>query len=304
MAFVNFLKVVKRCSQTNSSTKIQKQANVFWLVHQGHTYFVFCRVATSRISMKFAFYLAALLLIGGQSGLAQSQGRNAVDSPPSQNVDIVPGVPFTSASTPSMGRPAALGTLASLGADYRIGPNDLMDVEVFGVPDLKRTIRVNSSGQISLALVGSVVVAGLSAQAAEELIAKKYTEKYLQNPQVSLFIREFTSQRITLEGAVAKPGIYPITGQVTLLRALALAGGGAAYSDLSRIMVFRTGADGGKLTQTYNLEKIRKGESIDPYIVADDVIVVRRDPVRAALRDSLFRDVIDSINPFSSVVPR
>ena len=254
--------------------------------------------------MKSAFYLAVLLVIGGQSGLAQSQGRNVADSPPPQNVDTVPGVPFTSGSTPSTGRSAALGTLASLGADYRIGPNDLMDVEVFGVPDLKRTIRVNSSGQISLALVGSVTVAGLSAQAAEALIAQKYTEKYLQNPQVSLFIREFTSQRITLEGAVAKPGIYPITGQVTLLRALALAGGGAAYSDLSEIMVFRTGIDGGKLTQTYNLEKIRKGESVDPFIVADDVIVVKRDPIRAALRDSLFRDVIDSINPFSTLAPR
>ena len=254
--------------------------------------------------MKFVFYLAALLLIGGQSGLAQSQGRNAADSPPSQNVEAVPGVPFTSASAPSMGRPSALGTLASLGADYRIGPNDLMDVEVFGVPDLKRTIRVNSSGQISLALIGSVVVAGLSAQAAEELIGRKYTEKYLQNPQVSIFIREFTSQRITLEGAVAKPGIYPITGQVTLLRALALAGGGAAYSDLSQIKVFRTGTDGEKLTQTYNLIKIRSGESVDPFIVADDVIVINRDPVRAALRDSLFRDVIDSVNPFSGFVPR
>ena len=117
--------------------------------------------------MKHAFYLAALLLIGVQSGLAQSQSRNATDVPSSQNVEktplslqlspqlsdvppppninIVPGVPFTSAATQSMGRPAALGTLASLGADYRIGPNDLMDVEVFGVPDLKRTIRVNSS---------------------------------------------------------------------------------------------------------------------------------------------------------------
>ena len=254
--------------------------------------------------MKFILYFAALSLIGGQSVLAQSQSKNAADSPLLQNVDTVPGVPFTSASTPLMGRPAALGTLASLGADYRIGPNDLMDVEVFGVPDLKRTIRVNSSGQISLALIGSVVVAGLSAQAAEELIGKKYTEKYLQNPQVSIFIREFTSQRITVEGAVAKPGIYPITGQVTLLRALALAGGGAAYSDLSQIKVFRTRADGEKLTQTYNLIKIRSGESADPFIVADDVIVINRDPVRAALRDSLFRDVIDSVNPFSGVLPR
>ena len=276
--------------------------------------------------MKFAFYLAALLLIGSQSESAQSQVRNAADSPPSQNVDKMPlflqlslqlpysppsqnvdtisNMPFVSSPTASMGRPAVLGTLAGFGEDYRIGPNDLMDVEVFGVPDLKRTVRVGSSGQISLALIGSVVVSGLSAQAAEALIAKKYTEKYLQNPQVSLFFREFTPQRITIEGAVAKPGIYPITGQVTLLRAFALAGGAAAYPDLSQVTVFTSGTDGGKLAQVYNLEKIRKGESIDPFIAADDIIVIKRDPIRAAVRDSLFRDVIDLFNPFSILIPR
>ncbi len=177
-------------------------------------------------------------------------------------------------------------------------------MEVFGVPDLKRTVRVNSSGQVSLALVGNVLLAGLSAQRAEELIAGKYAEKYLQNPQVSVFIREFTTQRITIEGAVAKPGIYPVTGQVTLLRALALAGGGAAYADLSQIMVFRVSQDGKKTTQTYNLDDIRAGELPDPSVLADDVIVVKRDPARAALRDSLFRDVLDSINPFSFLTPR
>ena len=209
---------------------------------------------------------------------------------------------MSAASSANAGR--AIGTLASLGADYRLGPNDLMDVEVFGVPDLKRTVRVNSSGQVSLALVGNVLLAGLSAQQAETVIADKYAEKYLQNPQVSVFIKEFTTQRITIEGAVAKPGIYPVTGQVTLLRALALAGGGAAYSDLSDIMVFRVGPNGSKTTQTHDLDKIRAGELPDPFIVADDVIVVKRNPVRAALRDSLFRDVIDSINPFSALAPR
>ena len=254
--------------------------------------------------MKIAFLIPALLLAVLQPGFANAQGRNAADAPLSQNVETVPGVPLSAASSPTAGRAAPLGTLASLGADYRIGPNDLMDVEVFGVPDLKRTVRVNSSGLISLALIGSVAVAGLSAQAAEELIAQKYTEKYLQNPQVSLFIREFTSQRITLEGAVARSGIYPITGQFTLLRALALAGGGAAYSDLSDIMVFRAGPSGEKVTHTYDLLKIRKGELTDPFIVADDIIVVKRDPLRVGLRDSLIRDVIDSINPFSSLAPR
>ena len=235
-------------------------------------------------------------------GVVQAQARGAADFPAPLIFESVPGVPMSAASSAGAGRP--IGTLASLGADYRLGPNDLMDVEVFGVPDLKRTVRVNSSGQVSLALVGNVLLAGLSAQQAETVIADKYAEKFLQNPQISVFIKEFTTQRITIEGAVARPGIYPVTGQVTLLRALALAGGGAAYSDLSDIMVFRVAQNGAKTTQTHDLDKIRAGELPDPFILAEDVIVVKRNPVRAALRDSLFRDVIDSLNPFSALAPR
>ena len=241
----------------------------------------------------------ALLWVVLAETVAQAQ---QFEKPPLQQApaaDIIPGTPMTAASATGNGRASPLGTLASLGADYRIGPNDLLDIDVYGVPDLKRSVRVNSSGQISLALVGNVAVGGLSAQRAEAFISQKYAEKYLQDPQVSVFVREFTSQRITIEGAVAKPGIYPITGEVTLLRALALAGGGAAMADLSEIMLFRVEPSGVKTSQKLNLEKIRTGEIADPVILADDVLVIRRDPVRAALRDSIFRDVVDSINPFS-----
>ena len=254
--------------------------------------------------MNAVFFIIALFLCEFTPGLANAQSRRAGDSPLVQTVDAVPGIPLSAASSPGNGRNIPLGTLASLGSDYRLGPNDLVDVEVFGVPDLKRTVRVNSSGHISLAMVGSIPVAGLSAQAAEELIALKYSEKYLQNPQVSLFIREFTSQRITIDGAIARPGVYPVTGEVTLLRAMALGGGGGSYADLSEIMVFRAGSNGEKVSHTYNLDKIRDGTMSDPLILANDVIVVKRDPIRAALRDSLFRDVIDSINPFSALAPR
>ena len=201
------------------------------------------------------------------------------------------------------GQALPLNSLAGLGADYRMGPNDLIDVEVYGVADLKRTVRVNSSGMVSLALVGNMALAGLTAQQAEAAIAAKYAEKYLQDPQVSVFIKEFTTQRITIEGAVARPGIYPVTGQLTLLRALALAGGGAKFADLSEINLFRTVNQVPQQKLTFDLEKIRQGESADPAIVADDVIVVKRDPARAALMDSLFKDVLDTLNPFSYVGP-
>ena len=182
--------------------------------------------------------------------------------------------------------------------DYRIGTEDLLEIQVFGVDQLSRTVRVNSRGQISLPLIGSLDVGGLTAQEAETLVAAKLTENFMQNPQVSLFIKEYTSQRITVEGAVARPGIYPLRGQTSLLQTLALAGGGASMSDLNEVMLFRTDTNGNRSTLTYDVERIRKGELGDPTVVNDDIIVVKRSAGRAMLKDSLFRDVLDTINPF------
>lgn len=184
-------------------------------------------------------------------------------------------------------------------SEYRIGPQDLLEIEVFNVNDLKRTVRVNSNGLVTLPLIGNVNVGSLTAQEAEALIASQLAEKYLQNPQVSVFIREFTSQRFTVEGAVNKPGIYPMTGRITLLRALALAGGGATMADMSEIKMFRFNERGDRETFSYNADDIRNGTKEDPVLRNDDVVVVQRDRTRALLRDSVLRDVIDSINPFS-----
>ena len=202
------------------------------------------------------------------------------------------------APAPTPGEPSPLSSLASVGTDYRIGANDLLEFDVFGVPDMQRTVRVNATGVVALPLIGPVSLSGLTAAQAELLIAQKYAENYLQNPQVSLFIKEFTTQRITIEGAVAKPGIYPVTGQLTLLRALALAGGGAQYAELNEVMLFRGGSTQSANTQMFDLEKIRSGEVPDPVINSDDVIVVKRDPKRTALRDSLFGDLLSTLNPF------
>jgi polysaccharide export outer membrane protein len=189
----------------------------------------------------------------------------------------------------------------SLGKDYRVGPNDLIDVEVFDLDNLKRTVRVNAAGAISLPLIGAVSVAGLTSQQVEERIADRYREKYLQNPQVSIFIKEFTTERITIEGAVARPGIFPLTGQITLLRALALAGGFGPIANSSEVMLFRVNDQKVREVAVFDIEKIRSGKSEDPAIKGDDLIVVQRDSTRVLLKDSLFRDIIDSVNPFSAL---
>ena len=189
--------------------------------------------------------------------------------------------------------------VASMAADYRIGPSDLLEIEVLDVENMKRTVRVNAAGTVSLPLIGPVVVAGLTAQQAESNIAERYAEKYLQNPQVSIFIKEFTTERITLDGAVIRPGIYPLTGPITLLRALALAGGFGPIADANEVRLFRINQKGERQVAVFDVDLIRAGKSDDPDIKGGDLIVVQRDANRKILKDSIFRDVLDSLNPFS-----
>ena len=184
--------------------------------------------------------------------------------------------------------------------NYKITPNDLLEIEVFGVSELKRTVRVNTSGQVAMPLIGTLSVAGLTPADAEALIAMHYARNYLQDPQVSIFVKEFTTQRITLDGALVKPGIYPLSGQITLLRALALAGGGSQLADLEQVMLFRLTPEGESVVEKYDVLKIRAGEASDPMLQSDDVVVVNRNSKRAVLRDSLFRDIIDTLNPFAN----
>jgi polysaccharide export outer membrane protein len=191
-----------------------------------------------------------------------------------------------------------------LGKDYRVGPNDLIEVDIFEMENLRRTVRVNAAGAVSLPLIGHVLVGGMTTQEIEARIAERYSEKYLQNPQVSIFVKEFTSERITIEGAVSRPGLFPLTGRITLLRAMAMAGGFGSIANTSEVMVYRNNEQGTREVAVYDVEKIRAGKVPDPQIQGDDLIVVQRDSTRVLLKDSLFRDIVDSVNPFSVLVPK
>lgn len=174
-------------------------------------------------------------------------------------------------------------------SDYRIGPLDLLEIKVFQVGDMDREIRVNTSGFISLPLIGALQAGGKTVQELEHEIAEKLSQAYLQSPQVSVFVKEFTSQRITLEGAVKKPGIFPITGRTTLLQAVALSEGLDPLADPRTVVVFRT-IDGQRMAALFDLVLIRAGEAEDPRIYGDDVIVVEKSGARSAIKS--FTDTI------------
>lgn len=157
--------------------------------------------------------------------------------------------------------------------EYQIGPNDLLSVVVFQVEDLAREVRVNNAGQISLPLIGAVDAAGLGVQQLETIIEAKYRERFLQNPQVTVFVKEFASQRVTVEGSVTRPGIFPMPSRLSLLQTIALAQGLTNVANEHNVVVFRTIA-GERRFARFDLQAIREGRHSDPEVFGEDIVVV------------------------------
>lgn len=232
--------------------------------------------------------LALALGLGACANQPPSPDENALKIETSSDARPVAGSGAASASN-----------LTPTTEDYRIGSQDLLELQVFGVPDLNRTVRVNSRGFISLPLIGMVQASGLTSEQLEASLADKLAESYLQNPQVSIFIKEYTSQRVTVEGAVKKPGVYPIKGKTTLLQALAVAEGLTSVADPNGIKIFRTDLQtGNRTTLVFDLEKIRIGEQKDPGVRDDDIVQVAESPGK-----SVAKELIEFILPFRYLSP-
>lgn len=168
--------------------------------------------------------------------------------------------------------------------DYRIGGLDLLAISVFGVEELNKEVRVNSKGQISLPLIGTIVAGGMTVPELESELSKRYAKGYLQHPQVTVFVKDFASQRITMDGAISRPGMYPLTGKITLLQAIALAGGvDDKLADLGGIVLMRQ-VNGKRMAAAYDLREIRRGTVEDPQLYGDDIIVVEQSGSKTALR--------------------
>jgi len=144
--------------------------------------------------------------------------------------DVLPDMPEPD-STPSGssgGNPGSRTAVA--GRDYVIGPEDVLEVEVFNVPELKRTARVSNDGMIGLALIGQVKAAGLTVDQLRGELESRYGHSYLQDPQVSVYVTDFRAQSVSVIGAVEKPGMYQLWAPRNLIEILSMAGGLAKRS--------------------------------------------------------------------------
>jgi polysaccharide export outer membrane protein len=180
-------------------------------------------------------------------------------------------------------KPVAMTGSGSEVTEYRISPQDILQISVFQVNDLNSAVQVTQDGSVTLPLVGKVQVAGKTAAETEQILAAKLRQKYMQSPQVSVSVKTY-GKRITVSGAVTGPRVIADDGNTTLSQAIANAGGVADIANSERVHVARSNNQHVQ-DEIYNLDDIQAGKVTDPLLKGGDIVVVEQSGVKVAFKD-------------------
>ena len=192
--------------------------------------------------------------------------------------------PVAGVSQGGLSVPDSTSSLTS--GDLRVAPLDVLEIKVFGVPDLDGPYQVDPEGLIKIPLIGAVRAKGYTIFELAQIIEAKLGEGFLQDPQVSIRVTESFGRQITVEGAVEKPGMYPVKGDISLLQALAVSGGPTEAADERRVAIFRT-IEGARKAAVFDLVSIREGKAEDPPVFGNDIIVVDGSATRSMYQEFL-----------------
>jgi polysaccharide biosynthesis/export protein len=151
-------------------------------------------------------------------------------------------------------------------SEFRLGPDDVIEVTVYQDKELNRTLPVRPDGKISLPLIGEIPASGKSATDLQKEIVQKLKE-YIAEPAVTVVVKEVNSPKVSVLGEVKTPGMYKIKDRATLLDAIALAGGLTEFAKKNKIFVLRVNSDGSTRRIQLNIEDQIKGQRSDPFYV-------------------------------------
>jgi len=232
------------------------------------------------VTPKSVLFIVAALLAVPVDGVAAGQG--------------VPAAPLQRG--PSIG--AAAGTTEP---EYRIQVGDRLEIKFFYSPELNEQVIVRPDGRISLQLIPEIEVASLTLAT----LAKQLTERYaadLNQPQVTIIVREFGLQRVFVDGEVGAPGVVPLAGQMTALQAIAQAGGMKETARSTDVLVIRRGQANTPVAIRVDLKKAREGGDLaqDISLAPLDIIYVPRS--RIANVNLFVEQYIRKVLPFDWVV--
>lgn len=187
--------------------------------------------------------------------------------------------------------PSGFGTpdpisLTTLDASYKIAPMDTLTIRVFRMPELSGDYEVDLTGHVSLPLIGNVKAADFTTSELDAALTRKFGERYLENPDISVGIKSSTLRTVTVDGAVTRAGSFPVVGSMSLMQAVAVAGGTREDANARRVAIFRQ-IGGERQAAAYDLTSIRRGEMEDPSVFAGDIVVVDGSGIKAAQKQIL-----------------
>ncbi len=186
------------------------------------------------------------------------------------------------------------------GSDYKIGPLDTLDVSVYQEPELSvKAIEVDSTGNVSLPLIGSVKANGKTSSQLSSDIAGALAQHYLKNPLVTVTVASSASQKVTVGGEVNGPGVFDIKGPTSLLQTLALAKGPTKAAQLNQVVVFRN-INGQRMGAVFDIRAIGAGRAADPQILGNDIVIVGFSPARSLWSDIL--STVPVLNVFRPII--
>ncbi|MBI4395378.1 MAG: polysaccharide export protein [Candidatus Omnitrophica bacterium] len=155
--------------------------------------------------------------------------------------------------------------------EYHIGGNDVLEITVYGEEDLSREVQVTGSGYISYPLLGRIKVAGMSAADLEDYIRQELARKYIRDPQVGVFVKEFSN--VYVLGQVKEPGPYPYKGGMTVVQAITSAGGFSKIANQRKVRVVRKHGDEQEMFYV-NVHNVTNGNAEDIMLQPGDTVVV------------------------------
>ena len=169
-------------------------------------------------------------------------------------------------------QPAAQAAITD--AEYKIGPQDVLRIDVWKEPEISRSAPVRPDGRISLPLLNDVQAAGLTATQLAGVISEGL-KKFITNPQVTVGVTEINSRRVYVTGEVTRPGAFPLLPNMTVLQALSSSGGFSQFAKLKGIYVLRT-EDGKQVKHPFNYKEVVSGKKpeLNIPLLPGDVIVV------------------------------
>lgn len=160
-------------------------------------------------------------------------------------------------------------------SEFKLGPDDVIEVSVYQDKELSATVPVRPDGKISLAIIGEMPASGKTASELQKEISQKYAS-IITNPAVTVIVKEVNSPKVTIAGEVKNPGVYKIRDRATVLDVVAMAGGCTEYAKKNKVVLIRTGPNGDQRPPIkINLDDQIKGRRSEPvYVQPYDKIYV------------------------------